>query len=55
MRRSTPDPDPAREPAPADLQSQLESLLDEVWRAEAEWRLDDRIDLGVKVARRPRP
>jgi hypothetical protein len=27
-----------------DLQTQLESLLDQVWRSEAEWRLYDRID-----------
>jgi hypothetical protein len=29
---------------PADLQSQFESLLDQVWRCEADWRLYDRID-----------
>lgn len=27
-----------------DLQTQLESMLDQVWRCEAEWRLFDRID-----------
>ena len=27
-----------------DLQSQLESLLDQVWRSEADWRLWDRLD-----------
>jgi hypothetical protein len=27
-----------------DLQSQFESLLDQVWRSEADWRLYDRID-----------
>ena len=27
-----------------DLQTQLESLLDQVWRSEADWRLNDRID-----------
>jgi hypothetical protein len=32
-----------------DLQTQLESLLDEVWRCESTWRLDDRIALAVKV------
>jgi hypothetical protein len=29
---------------PPDLQSQFESLLDQVWRCEANWRLYDRID-----------
>jgi hypothetical protein len=29
---------------PPDLQTQFESLLDQVWRCEAEWRLYDRID-----------
>jgi hypothetical protein len=28
----------------SDLQTQFESLLDQVWRCEAEWRLFDRID-----------
>ena len=32
-----------------DLQSQLEALLDTVWEAEANWRLDDRIDLALHV------
>ncbi len=32
---------------PPDLQTQLEALLDTVWSAEANWRLDDRIDLAV--------
>ncbi len=27
-----------------DLHTQLESLLDQVWRCEADWRLFDRID-----------
>jgi hypothetical protein len=30
--------------APPDLQSQFESLLDQVWQSEADWRLYDRID-----------
>ena len=43
-----------------DLQTQFESLLDQVWRSEAQWRLFDRIDAfcasepdhcGVQVAR----
>ena len=29
---------------PPDLHTQFESLLDQVWRCEAEWRLYDRID-----------
>ena len=29
---------------PPDLYTQLESLLDQVWRCEADWRLYDRID-----------
>ncbi len=33
----------------AELQEQLESLLDAVWRCEREWRLDDRIALASRV------
>lgn len=33
-----------RDSDPPDLQTQFESLLDQVWRCEAEWRLYDRID-----------
>jgi hypothetical protein len=29
---------------PPDLHTQFESLLDQVWRCEADWRLYDRID-----------
>ena len=29
---------------PHDLHTQFESLLDQVWRCEADWRLYDRID-----------
>lgn len=29
---------------PDDLYTQLQDLLDQVWRREAEWRLVDRID-----------
>lgn len=29
---------------PPDLQSQFESLLDQVWQSETDWRLYDRID-----------
>ena len=31
-----------------DLQTQLEALLHEVWSQEAQWRLDERIDLTVR-------
>ena len=37
---SKPNEDP-------DLQSQFESLLDQVWRSEADWRLWDRVDAFV--------
>jgi hypothetical protein len=47
-------PSPARPTATPDLQSQLEELLDTVWDSEANWRLDDRIDLSLGK-RRPRP
>ena len=36
-----------------DLHTQLEALLDQVWRSEADWRLNDRIDLAVRLARMP--
>jgi len=32
-----------------DLQSQLESLFDQVWRSEADWRLWDRLDAAVMI------
>jgi hypothetical protein len=32
-----------------DLHSQLESLLDQVWRSEADWRLWDRLDAAVML------
>jgi len=35
--------------ADPDLQSQLESLLDQVWRSEADWRLWDRVDALVMI------
>jgi hypothetical protein len=40
---------PRRQQTEPDLQTQLESLLDEVWNCESTWRLDDRIALAVKV------
>ncbi len=32
-----------------DLHSQLESILDQVWRSEADWRLWDRLDAVVML------
>ena len=32
-----------------DLPSQWESLLDQVWRCEADWRLWDRLDASVQA------
>ncbi len=41
---TSPVRDSRRGSDPPDLQSQFESLLDQVWRCEADWRLYDRID-----------
>jgi hypothetical protein len=30
-----------------DLHTQLETMLDQVWRSEADWRLWDRLDAAV--------
>lgn len=38
----------AKSDAP-DLHSQFETLLDQVWRSEADWRLFDRLDAAVKL------
>lgn len=32
-----------------DLHSQLESMLDQVWRSESDWRLWDRLDAAVQI------
>lgn len=32
-----------------DLQTQLEELFNTVWKAEADWRLHDRIDLSLNA------
>jgi hypothetical protein len=32
-----------------DLQSQVESLFDQVWRSEEDWRLRDRVDAAVML------
>jgi hypothetical protein len=44
-------PGDARENEAPDLPSQLEDILHGVWRAEANWRLDDRIDLATRTTR----
>ncbi len=46
---------PPRRRPPPDLPSQLEELLHQVWRSEADWRLDDRIDLALRHTPRPIP
>jgi len=38
-----------RQNANPDLQTQYESLLDQVWRSEADWRLWDRVDALVML------
>jgi hypothetical protein len=38
----------ARSDAP-DLQTQFESLLDQVWQSESDWRLWDRVDAAVRM------
>jgi len=37
----------SRSDAP-DLQTQLESMLDQVWQSEADWRLWDRLDAAIR-------
>jgi hypothetical protein len=32
-----------------DLHTQLESLLDQVWKSESDWRLWDRLDAAVQL------
>jgi hypothetical protein len=39
----------SKQSAQPDLQSQFESLLDQVWRSEADWRLWDRVDAFVML------
>ena len=34
-----------------DLHTQLESLLDQVWHSESDWRLWDRVDAAVMLDR----
>ena len=38
-----------------DLDTQLESLLDLVWRCERTWNLEDRIDQLIRYEGRQRP
>ena len=38
----------SRNDAP-DLHTQLESLLDQVWQSESDWRLWDRVDAAVRL------
>jgi hypothetical protein len=48
MLKVTPSRSPVRrrrrDPNAPDLHTQYESLLDQVWRCEADWRFYDRID-----------
>jgi hypothetical protein len=37
-----------------DLQTQLESLLDCVWKSEADWRFDDRLTMALRLRRSSR-
>jgi hypothetical protein len=34
-----------------DLQTQFEALLDAVWKAEGDWRFNDRLDIALKTRR----
>jgi hypothetical protein len=40
---------PGARPDVPDLRTQWESLLDQVWRSEADWRLWDRLDAAVRM------
>lgn len=51
QRRASTRPAPAFRLDTEDLQSQLEGLLDQVWRCEAVWRREDRIDQAIRYAR----
>lgn len=35
-----------------DLHTQLESMLDQVWRSESDWRLWDRLDAAIMAESR---
>lgn len=47
---TVPAPRVQRANAP-DLQTQMEAMLDAVWKAEADWRFNDRLDMAVKTRR----
>jgi hypothetical protein len=36
----------------AELHEQFEQILDQVWRCEADWRFDDRLNLAVRGSQR---
>ena len=44
-------PEPAGPSTGVDLQSQLEAILDSVWKAEADWRFMDRLDMAMRRRR----
>ncbi len=44
-------PEPVAPSIGLDLQSQLEGILDTVWKAEADWRFMDRIDMAMQSRR----
>lgn len=43
-------PEPRTEPPP-DLQTQIETLLHQVWAEEERWRREERIDLAIRLVR----
>ena len=45
------NPEPAAATGGFDLQSQLEAILDSVWKAEADWRFMDRLDMAMQSRR----
>ena len=49
MLKGRSDKGQATHPDVPDLRTQWESLLDQVWRSEADWRLWDRIDAAVRI------
>lgn len=49
MLKGRSDRGPGARPDVPDLRTQWESLLDQVWRSEADWRLWDRLDAAVRI------
>lgn len=49
MLKGRNDSSQGARPDVPDLRSQWESLLDQVWRSEADWRLWDRLDAAVRI------